>query len=152
MNSTSKFITAVFALLLLLASMPAIAQKGGDTLFAPHDQECLSPSWAIVANGYRNTDVSTANRLASNGGRLADVVSVNKHSIPEISMEMLKTKFGRGGPTAVLYVVGGEKAVSDDVVEQVQKEVGAKKVRRLGKEGTRHYTINAANFVEDTCK
>lgn len=142
-NRTWKFV--VICLLVILAvTAPATAQKGGE-----EDVTCQPQPWLLVANGYREADVSVAGAIA--GDEHADLLLVAEDHVPQSSKAFLDAKFGGGGPAAI-YVIGGKAAVGDEVVhELVDNYAPDGSVVRLGGKSRLETAAQAAG-LEGPCR
>lgn len=147
--STLKYIVAIAVLIVIAIPAVAVAQGDGDP-FHPHNSECISTPWLIIANGRSDVDVSTAGTLVARADGEADLLHVSRTNVPDATVEFLRRKFdNQSAPSTVaLYVVGGQKVVGPGVISEIDARAPVREIRRLDGEG-REETVAMSNFVND---
>lgn len=141
-NGTLRFVVIILAIIMIVPSS-ATAQKGGDD-----SAGCERQPWMVVANAYSDADTSVAGALASDP--YADLAYVVHDKIPSATKASLEVKFGKD--PATIYVIGGEEAVSQDVVATLAQEYASGgDVIRIGG-SNRIQTAARAAGIEGPCK
>lgn len=141
MNRTWKFVFVVLAIAMITPSS-ALAQKSGDDSTT---STCEPTPWLVFANGDNPSDIGSATTLASKNSE-GESLYVMKDRVPQPVQDYLEGSLAlppKGGQITT-YVIGGEDAISEEVVDQLQNSAPLEVIRLQGESRHGRYGTNVA--------